>query len=329
MNEPKQRRIVGVGAANVDVHGRSRNAIVMRDSNPGFLATSVGGVTRNILENLARQGVQVALLTAVGDDVYGEMIVRDSTAAGIDLSRALRLSGAVSSSYLAILDERGDLLIGMSDMRIIETLSPAYLEENAALLRAADAIVCDACLPPKLLERLIALAGTETPVLIDPVSTAYARRMEPLAGRFYAIKPNEMELAILSGLPTDSETELERAAEALLSRGTKCVAVSRGEKGCYYADAEGKRMFRALRPVERMANATGAGDAFMAGFAHALVDRLSIEERLDYALASGITAILSSTTINPEMSDALVRENMERYRMERFTSRKERSGQCR
>lgn len=317
MSEPKQRTVVGIGAANVDVHGRSRNPIVMRDSNPGYMATSVGGVTRNIIENLTRQGVTTTLLTAVGDDLYGDMILRDSGAAGVDVSRVLRKTGAVSSSYIAILDERGDMLLGMSDMRIIETLPPAYLEENAALLRNADAIVCDACLPNALLERIFEITAAATPVLIDPVSTAYARRMKPLAGRFFAMKPNEAELAILAGLPTETEAEIERACEALLREGTKSVAVSRGEKGCYYADAEGNRMFRALRPVEQMVNATGAGDAFLAGFTHGLVDGAPIAERLDYALASGITAILSMTTINPDMSDTLVRENMERYRLKR------------
>jgi len=74
-------------------------------------------------------------------------------------------------------------------------------------------------------------------------------------------------------------------------------------------------MFRALRPLEKMVNATGAGDAFMAGFTHGLVDDMPLEERLDYALASGATAIQSLTTINPDMSDALVRKNMKRYRI--------------
>ena len=125
MSEQKRARVVGVGAANVDVHGRSRKSIIMRDSNPGYMATSVGGVTRNILENLARQGVPVALLSAVGDDLYGEKIVRDSKLAGIDMSHLLQKHGAVSSSYIAILDEKGDMLLGMSDMRIIEDLPHA------------------------------------------------------------------------------------------------------------------------------------------------------------------------------------------------------------
>ena len=316
MAERKRPNVVGIGAANLDVHGRSRKAILMRDSNPGYMETSVGGVTRNILENLARQGVATALLSAVSDDVYGEKIIQDSIAAGIDMSRLRRRHGVASSSYIAILDERGDMLLGMSDMRIIEDLQPAYLDENRELLAQADAVVCDACLPVELLDHLVSVAAGTTPVLIDPVSTAYARQMEPLAGKFFAIKPNEMELSVLSGMPAGTEDEIERACEALLKRGTNRIAVSRGEKGCYYADAEGNRVFRALRPVGQMANATGAGDAFMAGFTYGFVNHLPLEEQLDFALASGATAIQSITTINPDMNEALVRENMKRYRVD-------------
>jgi len=315
MGQQKKRAVVGIGAANVDVHGRSQKPIVMRDSNPGFLCTSVGGVTRNILENLSRQGVPATLLSAVGDDVYGEKILRESAAAGIDVSHVLLKKGAASSCYIAVLDETGDMLLGMSDMRIIQQLGSAYPEENRALFQSADAVVCDACLPAEFLDELTSDAAHGARVLIDPVSTAYARQMEPVAGQFYGIKPNEMELAVLSGKPTGTEAEIERACEALLDRGVFCVAVSRGKRGCYYADADGVRMFRALRPAETMANATGAGDAFMAGFVHGLVDGLPPEERLDYALASGVTAIQSMSTINPDMSDALVKKNIERYRL--------------
>ncbi len=313
MNQ-QERYVAGVGAANVDVHGRSRKPIVMRDSNPGFLRTSVGGVTRNILENLARQGVPASLLTAVSDDVYGEKILRDSAAAGIDVSHVYQKQGVASSCYIAMLDERGDMLLGMSDMRIIQNLHTGYLDENRDLLQNAAAIVCDACLPCDFLDYLVSGPASGAKVFIDPVSTAYARQMKPVTGKFFGIKPNEMELAILSGMPTGSEAEIERACEALLNLGVSRIAVSRGERGCYYADADGNRTFRALRPVEQMVNATGAGDAFMAGFIHGLIDDMPIDAGLDYALSSGITAIESMSTINPEMSDALVKANIERYR---------------
>ena len=202
MSQQKQPRVIGVGAANVDVHGQSRKAIVMRDSNPSYMATSVGGVTRNILENLARQSVPVALLSAVGDDLYGEKILRDSTAAGIDLSHVRVKPGAISSTYIAILDERGDMLLGMSDMRIIEDLPNAYLDENAGLLRGAEAIVCDACLPLAFLDHLVSEAAGDTPVLIDPavyyghreMDTAMSRLFGGFEPAFYAAYQNERPL---------------------------------------------------------------------------------------------------------------------------------------
>ena len=48
--------VVGVGAANLDIHGRPKKAIVMHDSNPGHMNASAGGVTRNVCDNLARLG---------------------------------------------------------------------------------------------------------------------------------------------------------------------------------------------------------------------------------------------------------------------------------
>ena len=51
--------VVGVGAANLDIHGRPKKAIVMHDSNPGHMNASAGGVTRNVCDNLARLGADV------------------------------------------------------------------------------------------------------------------------------------------------------------------------------------------------------------------------------------------------------------------------------
>lgn len=305
--------VVGVGAANVDVHGRSRNPIVMRDSNPGHLHTSAGGVTRNVLENLARQGVRTKLISAMGDDVYGDKIRADSTAAGIDVSNSLTVPGESSSCYIAVLDERGDMLIGMSDMSILGNLTEVYLDAHSEVITGADAVVCDPCLPIPIAHHVAKLAKGRARVFLDPVSTAYARAVEPIIGDFFCVKPNRMELGVLSGVATDTEGGVRAGAEALLRRGVRQVCVSLGEKGCYYADAEGAAMFRSLRPLPLMENATGAGDALMSGLIHGCITGSPVEEKLDYALACGIVSIMSPYTISREMSDARVREVMEEY----------------
>ena len=151
------------------------------------------------------------------------------------------------------------------------------------------------------------------PVFLDPVSTAYAHRAAPLAGRFYGLKPNSLELAILAGMDADTDEGIERAAAALIGRGAKCVAVSLGERGCYYADAAGRRFYRALRPVAEMRNATGAGDAFLAGLVHGFVRGYEPERAVDCALAAGHAAVESDYTISREMSAEKLREIIDNY----------------
>lgn len=304
MSEPY---VLGIGAANIDVHGKSRVPIVMRDSNPGHLRTSAGGVTRNVLENLARLGVRTKLISAVGADLYGEMVLRSSASAGIDISGVVTVPGAASSCYISVLDQKGDMLVAMSDMGILENVTPELVRSHGDELRAAEAVVCDPCLPVETIEAIISEAG-DTPVFLDPVSTSYARKVRHLVGGLSCIKPNRIELGVLADMETDSPEGIERACEALLSRGTRRVAVSLGEKGCYYADAEGRRLLRALHPVELMANANGAGDAFMAGLVYGFVRGLSPEEGLNFALGAGSLAVASELTINPAMSEAAVRE---------------------
>lgn len=203
MSEPY---VLGIGAANIDVHGKSRVPIVMRDSNPGHLRTSAGGVTRNVLENLARLGVRTKLISAVGADLYGEMVLRSSASAGIDISGVVTVPGAASSCYISVLDQKGDMLVAMSDMGILENVTPELVHSHGDELRAAEAVVCDPCLPVETIEAIISEAG-DTPVFLDPVSTSYARKVRHLVGGLSCIKPNRIELGVLA----DMETEIGRA----------------------------------------------------------------------------------------------------------------------
>jgi pseudouridine kinase len=304
--------VVGVGAANVDVHGQSKKALVMRDSNPGHLHTSVGGVTRNIIENAARLGLDARMISVVGDDVYGDMILENSVQAGIDMQHCLRIPGAVSSSYVSILDDRGDMFVAVSDMSVLGNLSPAFLDSKRQLLHDAAVIVCDPCMPPDMLRYLIHLVAGQTPLFIDPVSTAYAAVAKEYIGGFHTVKPNKMELEILSGMQIEDDGSLRRACSILIEKGVRRVFATFGEQGAYYQDSDERNCKMALRPVEKMVNATGAGAAITAGLVYSYLAGLDIEQTLAYALAAGIVGVQGSETINPEMSiealDKTIRE---------------------
>lgn len=306
-----QLYIAGIGAANLDALWQSNAPINLRDSNPARRFDAVGGVARNICENIARLGIAVSMLSLTGDDAEGDIIIRESERAGIDMSRVARVAGAKSSSYIAVIDDSGDMLVGLSDMRLIRTMPLTYLEENAALLRGARLIVCDATLPEEILKKLAETYGEKC--LVDPVSIAYAKKLVPVMGRFLCIKPNRYELEVLSDVSCKTDGDIVRAAEMLLRSGTRTVIVSLGERGCYYADAAGRRFFRAIEPLARMVDATGAGDAFLGAFTAALANGLPAQDCVDRALAAGRIAAGSAHTVAPEMSEALIGETLRRF----------------
>ena len=126
---------VVVGGVNMDIGGRSFANLVGEDSNPGSISMSLGGVGRNIAHNLSLMGTDVRLLTAYGDDFSGQKIAASCSELGIDISHALRLTDAATSTYLYLTDEHGEMALAVSDMEICKKITPAYLAANLSLLQ--------------------------------------------------------------------------------------------------------------------------------------------------------------------------------------------------
>ena len=115
----------------------------------------------------------------------------------------------------------------------------------------------------------------------------------------------------MTGCEIADNSDMERAVDVLLERGTHRVVVSMGQHGCYWADRDGARFYAALRPVSQMVDATGAGDAFMAGLLYAYLHRFTPERAACWALAAGIIAVTSAGTVSPGMSAELVNKILE------------------
>ena len=65
--------VVVIGAVNMDIGAVSSAPLVARDSNPGRVSTSLGGVGRNIAHNLCLLGVDTAMVTALGLPGAGDL----------------------------------------------------------------------------------------------------------------------------------------------------------------------------------------------------------------------------------------------------------------
>lgn len=292
--------ILGFGGATADLHVRCRGEVIFRDSNPSVMSSSPGGVMRNILDNASRLGCRCRFLSVVGEDPNGRMLLESCQAQGIDVSDVFVSSECPTACYMDLLGPDGDMVVAANDMAAFDCIPEEYLEAHAEDIRGAKVLAIDANPSPERLEQFCSI-GT-SPIFADPVSVAKAGKLTVVLSKLHLIKPNLMELELLSGVGCNSTDDIERAAAVILDKGCFSVAVSLGKDGCYYADQRGERFFEKLDPVVDMANATGAGDAFMAGLISAYAQGLEPRPMVRRALAAGRIAVRSKETINPEMS---------------------------
>ena len=309
----KKGYVAGIGAANIDIYGRSDVPIRQGMDHPAEIFTGAGGVTRNIMDNLARLDIPVRFMTVFGDDIYGEMLRKSCIERKIDISAAKTVLGAATGIFMQVQNENNDMYIALCDMRIMEHINTDYLKERKDLLEGAKAIVVDPSLTEECLGYLVEQYGQK--IFVDPVSDIYAGKIRPYAGRICALKPNRTELSVLSGIEVNDEESMVEAGRRLLDAGLQQLYVSLGADGCFYMDRE--RILKRSLPAEaEMVNASGAGDSFFAGMICGYVNGFPLEKTLDLALAAGLLAVRSPSAISDEMSLESLEKLIEEVRHE-------------
>lgn len=307
MENGRRPRAAVVGGVNIDIGGTARAPLVMGDSNPGAVRFSLGGVGRNIAHNLSLLGVDVRLLTALGEDLWADRIEGSCALLGIDLTGSLIVPGSSTSTYLYLAGPEGDMALAVSDMDIYERLTPAALEPKLPWLRDAQVLVLDANLPA---ETIAWLCGRVTvPIFADAVSAAKAGRLKDVLGKLHTLKPNRLEAELLSGVAIHDERSLFRAADTLLETGLKRVFISLGADGVLAADADTRLRLPTARGEH--VNTTGCGDAFLAALVWSQLRGLDLKDSARAGVAAAGIAMSDTETVSPRMSAQAVLAGME------------------
>ncbi len=264
--------ILVIGAASIDTKGRAGKTIQTGTSTPGAIRVSVGGVGRNIAENLANLGERVILLSAVGGDGSGRRILQQAAECGIDTSNVLVDADHRTAAYLAVLDDSGDLVMSIDDMSISrELITPGYIYKRRALFRDARMLVLDASLSAQTFDTILKLARRySVPVCADPTTATLALRLCPYLLELTLVAPNAAEAKALCDVEvTDRESALV-AAQKLVAMGVKIAIVTLGATGLVYATWDESGHVPAIE-VE-VVELTGAGDALTAAVVFGLLN---------------------------------------------------------
>lgn len=305
--------VLVIGASGIDIKGRPVGPLQMGRSNQGMVRSTVGGVARNIAENLARLEVSTILLSAVGDDRSGDLLLRRAQETGIDTSYVLRLPDQPTGSYLALVDSDGQLIVALSDYDIVAAISSSYLLRHRELFARASMIAIDANLSVKALATIFRLAKRYgVPVCVDPTSPTLAAKLLPHLPAITMIAPDAFEAATLIGsdyAPLADSDAAVALAQRMINTGVKIAIVTLAEHGLAYADGSGAGHIPALRtPV---VDKTGAGDALTAAVIFGLLNEMPLDEAMRLGIAAASLTLRTRETVAADLSldrlyDALV-----------------------
>lgn len=301
--------VVVVGGAVMDTKTVMTAPPVLRTSNPGRASSSPGGVGRNIAENIARLGHRTLLLTALGADAIGQELTRHTSGSGVEVHNVLTLP-ATSGVYVAVLDDRSELLVGVSDMSATDSLTVPMFSARSEAITGAALLVVEGNIPVSVIGWLLALASdAAVPVVLDTVSVAKAERLRPIldaATPVLAVTPNLDELAALSGTEVlDEPRSLADAAARLHERGVEHVWVRRGPRGSVL-HTRGAEAVELAAPAARPVDVTGAGDSMTAGFVYSYLQSPDVVAAARFGQVLAALTVEAPETVRPDLTAALV-----------------------
>lgn len=282
-------RILCIGAMLWDVIGRSELRHDLGGDHAGSIMQRPGGVALNVALALAFHGLKPAILSAVGRDAAGEVLVGEAERLGVDCSWLYRGTGPGTDMYMAI-EDRDQLVAAIADARALETAGDGIL---AALrdgrLGAPNApwqgtIILDSNPAETVLAQFVsdpALSAAD--LRLVPASPSKVARMVPLLARprttFYL---NRAEAESLAGTPSRTATE---AAESVVARGARRVIVTDGPRTAAEAMRDAPTL-SVTPPQVEVRRLTGAGDWFLAAHYQSEATGLSREEALSRAVGA-------------------------------------------
>lgn len=311
-------QVVCVGGACVDRKYHVLSQTRPGTSNPACARRSFGGVARNVAENLARLGVQTALLSVVGDDENGSALLDHAGRAGVDTRLAIRDPHHVTPEYAAVVSPDGDLAIGVADMHAIDALRVQDMEERRDAIVAGAWLFVDCNVPAEVLAWCIRHArAANVKLAIDAVSEPKACRLPDDLSGIDLLVLNENEAAVYLGEDVDAfrrRAPIDRA-KALRERGAGAVILTRGSHG---VAVSGDRSAELPALPAQCIDVTGAGDALIAA---TICRLLQGDELLDAARIGVLCASLtveSAASVRPDLSQALL--DRERHRSSECTA---------
>ncbi|KAK4562789.1 hypothetical protein RGQ29_005330 [Quercus rubra] len=276
-----------IGGMVLDIHAIPSVPANPRTTTPGKVRYVLGGVARNVAECVSKLGTKPFMISAVGLDMAGKLLLEHWKSAGLSTEGIRKQQDIGTPVVCNILDIDGELAAAVASVEAIEKfLTPEWIQQFKYSICSAPILMVDANLIPPALEASCQIAAkSSVPVWFEPVSVAKSRRVASVAKYVTVASPNEDELIAMAnalscanvfppierGNKDSTESlfqKLKPAIWLLLEKGIRIVVVTLGSDGVFLCSKGGPSFMNT--DLERL-KPYGSCEQFYKHFLHQLL----------------------------------------------------------
>lgn len=280
-------RVLVIGSINVDYVIETDRVPKLGETITGRnFSMNFGGKGANQASAIAKQGCEVKMVGAVGNDYSGKLAVENLKSFGIDCTDVLCVDVPTGAAVITVCKGDNHIIL---DAGANAFVTPQVIAQKEALFEWADVVVMQYEIPIESVLTAAKLAKKHgKTVIINPAPVK--KVPDELYSLIDWIIPNEFEAELVTGVFPKDEESAKDAIAGLLAKGCKHAIVTLGKRGSMYTDGEEIGTF-GIYPVKAV-DTTAAGDSFIGGLCAKFCEGLPVGEAVKYA--SAVSAITVS-----------------------------------
>ena len=272
--------IVVIGASFVDIKGYPLSQYIAGGRNAGRVIQVHGGVSRNVVEDIANVELKPTFLTVLDDSGTSTDVIEKLKKHNVNMDYVTRSENGLGT-WLAIFDNQGDVIASISNRPDLSALGDVLDQQGDEIFSQADSIVVEIDVEADLLKKIFALAekyDKDVYAVVSNMSIALKRRDLLQKVACFVCNLQEAELLFSEDYEEKTPLEMQQILEKRIgSAQIRKMVVTMGGEGAVFAEKGGASGFCAAQKID-VIDTTGAGDSFFAGVAIGLTYGKTLQE---------------------------------------------------
>ncbi len=293
--------IVVIGAVFVDIKGFPIDNYIPNGRNAGTVEYIHGGVSRNVVENIANIELRPTFVSLLDENAMGAEVAHKLRNHKVNIDYVRTVPDGMGT-WLTVFDSSGDVAGSISKRPDLMPILDVLEEHGDEIFRDADSIVVEIDINKEIIKKVFDLAdkyGKKVYAVVSNMSIALKRR--DFIKRLDCFVCNQQEAGLLFAADysqLEPEEMMDVLAEQIQNAQYRAMVVTMGGKGSVYADAEGHKGCCPAMSVQ-VKDTTGAGDAFCSGLVVGLTYGKTLEESCEIGTRLSAAVIVSNENVCP------------------------------